>query len=375
MNLNVISLCFISLLPAALSAQSLSLSVTGGTSGNTPDQFMLNGHQINLQANTVEFMNSGTAKNVFLTYGVSPDHSLVAFLESGPEQSRINLMGTGGSRLHAFDAITAASGDPSLAVYPFNDGSVLVRDNIAGFTLFDSFGKRVAGVSGSGDSNRGELISEVSMDPNGKTVVIYTPKIKQQDGMMGSRAQLFTAENQLTNIFSSNTRTLRSVSVSSDGQFIALVTGGQNARDRVLVMDRYGNRLNTIETEEQLVGARIAANPSYLLLYSSGRAMVFNTLSGERIGSSSFSSGLLVADYFSEDQIILGMTGDYSSAAGIVQNIEFLAIHLGKRAISSEELSGIIGLSSAVQPVLKRTGPGRYRLEGTSKIVEIRTSF
>lgn len=359
-------------LPLSTTAQSLNVSVQG-TSGNNASAFALSEGSVSFDKAQVRFPSGAVISN-FLDYGVSPDLSVVGFLSTAGGNSKALVMDSEGDTLSSFDVTSLSSDDPSVAVYPSNTGAVLVRDNIASFSFYDTFGQIITQVTSSSQSKEGEAISEVAMDPRAQTIVIYNPQIKR-NGQLGSQAQLLNASNKLENVYSNSRRVIKNVVVSSDGQFIMLLTASSGSEDEIVIMDRFGNELNVINTDEDIQDVRLSGDAEYITLISERRVLVFDMLQGKRLGSTSLRSPLVVAEYFPEDEIILAMTGDVYSATGIVNNIDFHAIHLGKRQVARESLSSSVRLNGAIRHDLIRTGSSRYRLKGANKQIEIRAAF
>lgn len=367
-------ICLLLLLPVAGYSQTLNVSVEPASSGNGYDTFRLGSENITFSGNAIRFGNTGAEFGSYLAYGISPDYSTMAVLQHTAEGARAFLLDTGGDTLTSYKTISLDYDDPSLAVYPLNSGSALVRNNIANFTYYDPAGSVGTGGSGSSRSKQGESISEVAMDPNSKTILIYTPKIKQQNGI-GSQAQVLREDRSLQSIFYSNDRQIRFGGVSPDGQFVLLITTGSGAGDRVSIMDRYGNELNSITSDEELEAARLTGELQHLIAYSSRRALVYETMTGERIGSTSFRSPVIVARYFPDDATIVALTGSRVGNSDVVKELEFHAIHLTRREIAREELRGAIGVSSGITLDIERLGSGSYRLVGASKTVNLQASF
>lgn len=103
--------------------------------------------------------------------------------------------------------------------------------------------------------------------------------------------------------------------------------------------------------------------------------MVYSALDGERMGATSFREPVYLADYFPEDNLILALTGSFDENSGVLSDVEFKAIDLERRAITSESFSSSLGFSDAINSSLVRLSSGKYQLKGSSKIVNIRASF
>lgn len=367
-------LCFFLLIPVMGFSQSLNLSVEQRTASNQYTTFGLADHNVSFSNNAIGFPNAGAQFGDYLTYGVSPDYTILGVLKNTMQGEQAFILNTEADTLGNFSTISVGFDDPSLALKTFNSGSVLLRNNIANFTLYNPLGDVVTSASSSSQSQQGEAISEMTTDPNGKTVLLYTPKINQGDEI-GSQAQILTSNNATESIFYSSNRSITHATVSENGQFVVLVTSSEGTEDEILILDRYGNELGSISSEEDLIGAGFGGDGEQVIAYSRRRALVFSTLSGERIGSTSFRSPLIMADYFAEDLTIVGLTGSKVENTEIYRDLEFHTINLEQREIARKELSGALGSSPDIKMAFSREGSGRYQLLGTNKIVNLSVSF
>lgn len=360
------------LLPTMAMGQSLDVSVATQTAGNNTSTFAIGGSQITFASHSVHFLDSDTEYD-YDAIGISADHSIISTLNQSKKEGKIVLFNPKGEKLNAFSTISLAD-KASFGVYPLDTGHTLLRDKIANFTFYDTFGEIVTTMSSSSQSKEGEAISEVARSEAGNTVVIYNPKIKR-NGALGSKAQVRTGPKEFKDIFFSSDRYLKDVVVSKEGSLIAALTAKQGTNDKVLIMDRYGNELNTLTAEEDLKGVRFTEDLEQVTIFSGGRVMVQNTLSGESLGATSFRSPVMVADYFPADNLILALTGNFSDQSGTLNNIEFRAINLEQRSIASQEYSGILGLNQAISLQLVRDGANAFTLKGASKTINIRANF
>lgn len=361
------------LFPSVVLGQSLNLSVSQQTSGNDVATFQLEGGKVSIGSGSIQFLSSGSTVEDYKAFGVSPDYSKVIVLQWDGEKGNMLLYGSAGDTLNSYSTITLAD-EASFGVYPFNNGNLVLRDKIANFTFYDTFGEIVTSVSSSSQSKEGEAISELVMSANGETVVVYSPKIKR-NGELGSKAMVMKQDDKFNDVFFDSDRYLKNVTISADGDIIALLTAKEGADDQVRIMDKFGNELNTITVDERLVGASFADEAKYITLYSGGRVMVYSTLEGESLGATSFRSSIFLADYFPDDNLILALTGRYSERTGVMNGAEFRAINLEKRAIESKEFPASLGFNKAITPRLTRTSAGEYKLEGGSKVIEIKANF
>lgn len=372
---NFLRLILFVVLPVSVSAQSLQVTVNAETSGNETSTFELKNDAITISSNNIFFNRSGNRVSDFDVVGISSDLSNVAWLSRNGQKGMAVLSNSRGDTLNAFTTTSLAADDPSIAIYPANNGDILIRDNITNFTFYNTFGELETSMSSSSQSKEGEVISEVSMSEDGSTLVIYNPKIRR-NGQLGSQAQIMTADKGFENIYFSTGRYLKDVSVSDDGSVILAISSKDGrSDDEVLIMDRFGNELNTISSDEDLIGANLSEDAQYLTIYSSGRVQVYKTVTGEQIGSASVRSPLFMAAYFPKDSIVLGVSGSYSADSGILSSVEFHAINLEKRSIARESLNSRLGFQDIIKPKILRTTTNSYRLLGANKHIDINVSF
>ncbi|MFH5883552.1 hypothetical protein ACG2F4_04500 [Halalkalibaculum sp. DA3122] len=367
-------LCFFLLLPVLGYSQSLNISVADQTAGNQYATFGFDQQNVTISGGGISFPVNGRQFGNVLTFGVTPGYRAVGILQNSMDGAKSLLLNTAADTLAAYSTISLNYSDPSLGIYPFDSGEVLLRNNIANFTLYNSMGAIITSGSSGSQSERGESISEVAFDPLGKTIVMYTPKIKQENGV-GSQAVILSDDNATNNIFYSGDRSIKHLSIADNGQFVVLVTEEEGTDDAAVILDRYGNELNSISSEEELDGAYFAGDNEEVLLHSRRRALVYSTLQGERLGSTSFRSPLVLAQYFSEDQTIIGVTGNKVENTDIYRDLEFHAVNLDKREIARTELDGALATDPNIDLKFLREGRGQYRLMGSNKIINLRASF
>lgn len=265
---------------------------------------------------------------------------------------------------------SAPSGDPSLAVYTFANGSYIVRENIANFLVYDSFGRVQKTISNSSQSEGGEAISELSTDDYGRTVVIYNPKVIV-NGVTGSRAKIINSKSVPLDIYYSQDRALSGVSVSTNGEFVAFSTVKSGSDDEVVLMDRFGNTLNTIEFDQPVKGVSFSENGLFVTIYSGSRAAAYEVRSGERVGSTSFrNTSVVFAGYDPIDKTIIGVTGSGDST---LSDVQLHAVNVSARKIAREDFDGSLEVQGQIK--LNRTGSGRYTISGLDKNLNLRASF
>ncbi len=265
---------------------------------------------------------------------------------------------------------TIAANDPSVAVYPLQDGSFIVRENIANFLMYDSFGKVLRSISNSTQSEGGEAISKLAMDGAGKTIVVYNPKVRV-NGAEGSRGKIISAGGPDIDVFYSRHRTLSTVEVSANGEFVAFASMKEGGEDEVQLMDRFGNNLATISFDQPVKGVSFSENGLYATIYSGGRAAAYQVRSGERVGSTSFrNTSVVYASYDPIDKMIIGLTGSGSST---LSDVQLHAVNVSARKIARENSSESFSIKGQIS--MERTGSGRYKIKGLDKELSLRASF
>lgn len=361
-------------LPLITSAQSVDIAVTPATTGNGPSVFSLaHGATVELEPREIRFPNSGVTSD-FEAVGISPDRSVVGLLDNVQGQAEVTLLNAEGDTLNKYTSISLGSSDPSLSVYPTNTGHLLLRNNIMNFTFHDELGEIGTNISNGSSTEQGETISRLVTNPSHETFILYTSKIKANNSV-GSKVRLIDADKQLRPIFQSDDRYIKDLELSDDGAMITIVTAADGTNDQVIVMDKYGNEINTITSDEELAGASLAEGGKHLTLFSDNRIRVYNLLNGDNIGSTSLQQPVFMADYFPDDNMLLVVSGHYSSSSGNMNNIEVKAVDLARRDIVSESFSGVLNSHEAFTPEIKRISSNEYLLKGANKELEVDVAF
>lgn len=303
---------------------------------------------------------------------ISESSSSTSHLKSDFSASEIKISEVDGSVINS-NKYQLKGNDSSFKIYPLQNGAYIVRENIANFVMYDTFGSIIRPISNSSQSKDGEKISELAMDPMGKTIVLYNPQIRN-GSKRGSQAKVIGLENSETDIFYRENEEIRAVRVSESGEFIAIASGNNSGDDKVTVMDRYGNEIRTITFDQEVKGLNLYGSGSTLTVFSEGRVAVYNVLNGERVGSSSFRGApLQFANYSASDQTIVGLTGDLNGTT--LSNIEVRIINVSARKIASKEYSGTVQINDLDQITMTKNSRFNYTLSGMSKDLNLRAEF
>ncbi len=260
--------------------------------------------------------------------------------------------------------------DPSLLAYAMPNGNVVVRENIANFLFYDSFGNIRKSVSNSSQSEGGEAISEFATNVTGKTMVIYNPKIIR-NGVAGSRAKFVLNNLEVLDIFSSSDRAIRTVNVAASGELIAIATMKEGTDDEITILDQFGNNLGTFEFDQEVKGVSFSENGLFVTIYSGGRAAAYEIRNKERAGSTSFrNTSVIYANYSPEDKIIVAITG---SGSATYSDLQAHTVNVAARKIARKDINGTMNLRHQI--IMERAGNGRYTILGLDKMLNLRAQF
>ncbi|TVR14845.1 MAG: hypothetical protein EA391_12040 [Balneolaceae bacterium] len=355
----------------AYSGNSQSITVT-----QNPDHTGFNTTTFPTKNGTVSFLNGSiqfAEEQMFdpASWAISHQKSKLSFLMRR-EALLLNSFDDRGVRLIEKELEFFDPADNTLQVYQFNDGRTVVRDNVASFTFFDAKGEQVYVISNTSQSMDGERESQLSSDKAGRTIVLYNPVIAYGSGT-GSRARMVFGENHFETLFNSTEREIKSLNVSDDGVYVAMiVTTGSS--DEILIFDRFGNQIFRLEPDDQVRGVSLTKNATHLTTFAGNRMQVYEILSGERIGSASSQATIVYAEYVPEDDIILGLGGSLSNT-GVIASPTVTAVHIGRRQIAREQVDLPLSQLHAGSIGFTRNSSGTYSVNGMNREIEIRVRF
>lgn len=352
----------------SISAQSISVTAVQEHSSISQSQFPLfNGalsySNNSISAGSVEFFQPET-------WGVSPKGTKISLLKS---ETVMNLISTDyeGNQLYQKELEFFEPGDGTLGIFPFDDGRVMTRDNVANFTLFDASGERIYSISNSTQSQDGERPSRLASDRYGQTVVFYNPVINYGD-TRGSRARVIFGEEDDREFFRDNEREIAQANVTKSGSFITLLTKG-SGDDRVHIYDRFGNMLTEFDIDPEQRGVTLHEKGEFLTTYTRGRVQVYNIVTGERLGSTSSRNPVLYATYLPEDDLILAFGGSENN--GNISEPMMTAVHIGQRQIARADIDGALSMIDPARLHIERSSANQFRLSGLNRELNISAQF
>ncbi|MEX0648201.1 MAG: hypothetical protein WEA56_04045 [Balneolaceae bacterium] len=367
-----ISVFLFILVPAMAYPQSVSVSAVSAHSGNNLSSFPLLGGTVTSSNDNIRVQGSSETEDFgnVASWTLSPENIKVGLLSRGQELSLSQLDHNGyllvEKNLEFFDP-----SDETLAIYMFDDGRAIVRDNVANFSFFDAAGEPQYSVSNSSQSSDGERESQLAADPAGRTIVLYNPVIAYGN-QTGSQARLLFGNEDNEVFFRDRNRQVTDVKVSKNGALITLLVTSAGG-DEVLVFDRFGSSINSIDLDAGQKGAVLSDNGAYLTVYSGSRAQVYNTLTGERLGSTSSRASIIYASYQPEDETIIILGGSENNLR--ISDPMITAVHLTQRQIAREDIGLSLSISDMADVTLERQGVNQFRIKGLNQHLDIRTSF
>lgn len=295
-------------------------------------------------------------------------------LSASYNSGEISIYDADGTPVNFVEYDLPAEGDDSFKIYTLLNGGFFVRENISNFEFYDSFGNLKYTISNNAGSPDGESVSSAAFDNLKSTIVVYNPKIIFGDEE-GSRASYIDRQGNAQEFFFSRERYIKDVVLSDNSGFIGVITANDGTDDQVSVFDRFGNILQTISFDQEIAGVHITGSGRYVTIFSGGRAAVYNVLTGEREGSTSFRRAEQVqfAGFIPEDNTIIGLTAE--PVGNTLTKIEVHAINISARKIARESYDGGLSMTEGRSLSLLRDGRFRYTIAGLDEELNVRASF
>lgn len=319
----------------------------------------------------VSIVNTHTTISAPEAWNLSPDHSVLAAITA----AGIRTYEYPGKALASTRQRYQTAGDPSLAIYPLNDGKFIVRSNIAHFDFSGPGGKNISTASNATGSAKGETISEVITNPEGRSAWLINPKFYRGD-KVASRIQRWDLVTGDINAIYYGDEALADVQVSEDGALLAAHTI-RNGRSRIEILDGFGNKLNTLKFADKLDGYALSGRGTdqYVTVWKGNLVRTFSVLSGKRILYTSF-QGPQVQDavYEAADHNLVGIA--FTRSGEDVEGPEVFVVNTQKRKIATERYKGSLRWLPGHMPLkIKRSGAGRYVITGLSIPLKVRAQF
>ena len=361
----VFSIC-ITALP--LKSQSVSISVVDGYSNFGENDYPIKDGKISLKRDQIQIADHQFTNPV--GWSISPMGYKTSFLENRGVLI-LHTINYDGQEMRDEELDFFDPSDETIQLYQFDDGRTILRDNVANFTFLDPMGNTVFSESNSSQSQDGERESQLAADVNGNTIVLYNPVIRYGD-QTGSRANLVYGDQDSEIFFRDDEREIKQVKVSENGSFITILTQNGSG-SRVLIFDRFGNDLNSMDFDEELEGVALDSTGEFLTVFTSGRVQVYNQIDGERLGSASSRASVIHAEFQPKDDTVIIFGGSVSERQ--ITNPSLTAVHLTHRQIAREDVGFTVSSLSVDDIRISRTGNNRYRIDGLNQPLQVQASW
>lgn len=306
-----------------------------------------------------------------LSISVSDNSKKVAFLQVDGSIAG-SIYDYRGNRLVSEELEFADLTDETMQITVFNTGEFVLRDNVANFSFFDVSGNRAYTYSNSSGASGGELPSGIAVSADGELIVAYNPVIRFKNDR-GSRASVVLGDGVAEQIFSFRNQTIESLKVSENGAFIGAILRDDTGSARFIQFDRFGNELQQLRPGTDLNDFSLGRDGELVTLVSGNRMQVYNTITGERLGSATARSRIAGAAYFPEESMIISVGGRHQNNRII--DPEITAIDLDQRQIDRFQLDGEISLSEHSDVLIRRLNSGTYKISGFNKTVLVSVDF
>ena len=324
-----------------------------------------------IRKNLVSILNTNTTLSNPKSWNISPDRSvLAAITATGVEEYEYP-----GKALASVSQQTEGGNDPSLAVYPLNDGKFIMRSNIAHFDLNNSAGQTLSTTSNAFGTKEGEAISDLLMSPTGMLAYLINPKIKKGNSVE-SRVQRWDLVSGSTSAIFYGNGPIINVKVSKDGALLA-IENEVHGHSVITIMDGFGNEIRKHSFKEKLNGFSLSGQGAdrYLTVWKGNLIRTFNVLSGKRIVYTSFQGPQVEqASYESHDHNLVGVA--LTSQGETIHKFKVFVVNMLKRKIATQDYDGSLLWDPSHLPLkINREGMGQYVVTGISTPLKIAAHF
>ncbi len=365
------------LVPFQLKAQEIRFWYLPETEHFAPDEFRTDlwrddsGGRIRVRDHELVFGDGQAMVSGYQQASISEDRSFAGVLFIRGDRVSAEIYRTDGTLLHQIDHLADYDGeDPSIRLYMLNNGSFLYRDNIASFTYFDARGEEVFQLFNSTGSPDGEAISEFTATPFGHAMAAYNPRIFTGD-RVESRLQLVQRDGESSTLLRPDAHSMVSVKMHRAGRLMLVhVLDESKNRHRAQLVSVRGDLIADIDYEDNDIEDLVMSDCArYITAWTSGRVMVHDAVSGERLGSASFRERVQAASYMPDGNLAV-LTGNRSNRQ--LRDLRMHIIDISDRRVVREETALTAYTSGYFPLTLIYEGSSTYRLQGVNRELIIR---
>lgn len=365
------------LVPLQLKAQEVRFWYLPETEQFAPDEFRTDlwrddsGGRIRIREHELVFGSGSTMVSGYQQASISEDRSFAGILFIRGDRVSAEIYRTDGTLLHRIGHLADYDGDdPSIRLYMLNNGSFIYRDNIASFTYHDARGEEVFQLFNSAGSTDGETISEFTATPFGHAMAAYNPRIFIGN-RVESRLQLIQRNGESSTLLRPDAHSMVSVKMHRTGRLMLVHTLDESGnRHRAQLVSVRGDRITDIDYEDNDIEDLVLSDCArYITARTSGRVMVHDAVSGERLGSASFRERVQAASYMPDGNLAV-LTGNRNNRQ--LRDLRMHIINIGERRVVREETALKVYTSGYFPLQLIYEDSSTYRLQGVNRELIIR---
>ena len=326
---------------------------------------------VEIQGDVLHLSNLELELDGFLSYDISPDNRHLAVLRE-KETFMVQIYNTQGILVAQYTDVGLIDvADPSLKLFLLHNGSIVIRDNIAGFTLFtqtDLFVNRVSNTSGASD---GEEMSRMAASPDGKRTVMYIPRFIESDGI-GSQINILDMSGRVFPLFKGRDRTIEDVVIGDDSDVIHIVFNTGSGKELYAVNEE-GDVLSVMKSELDDPDFTIQPEFNTITWFQGNQAQVYDMTSGERLALAFLrGENIVYAVYNPDDNVVVTLTGRRNNRQRTIQASAVRVVDITDRVIlGSDALNTELSFTDDVLPGIQRLGANRYRVTGVTNSFDI----
>lgn len=327
-------------------------------------------YKIQIGTNSVTFLDSDEVISGFQSYSVSPNNSYWAFLFADGDYLEVTVTEATGQLVQTFTTdIPVSDDDPSFKTYALDNGSVMVRSDIAFFDLYNINGERIKNISAVFGGPDGEGLANVVMSKDGSGIYFYNAEIRFGNNT-GSRVLRFNSNGEPVAIFNSESKSIEQVNVLPDGNKILLLLSDGSGNKSAQLIDSKGSVVRSFDFDFEPIELTVSADQNFMTSRATGRVVVYRLDNGERLGAASIRQRTIAASYIPADNTIVVLAG--SRNGNTVNSVSVHVINISERSISRGEISQSFGYHGVNQLSVYALRNSLYVISGLNQNLVVR---
>jgi hypothetical protein len=315
--------------------------------------------------------DQATGYSPVVDYALSPDGRFIGLLIKGDRSMYgVKILNSDGSLFQQHsDVMIMEAGDQSNKIFVHNDGSFTIRNNIAGFTLFNPGGIELNRVFNNSGSLRGEAVSELVQSRRGRQLAVYNPRIVTETGNQ-SRIQIIEGQ-ELSHFHTFTEGAMIGLAISDNAdRYVALVSG--RSAGMLAVLDNSGRVQRKIDVMASPAGLFVSGNGRYAVVTRENRVELYDLASGDRVASTATRANVVFAHFDSDSDRLVMLAGSSRGRSGVLNNAAVYVINTAERSLLREQLTDTFHWDPEKLPLtLKTMGDLNWMLLGLNKPIRI----